>query len=176
MTCEMIHQRGPKVVHDHQTCFACRPDGHKSNIEPLLTPGVFYPKCSLLVKSKDGCEPYSLLTDIEAEKDRIVAVTKCDVDLTETTEADNCPIGVYTNIGLDPNYMCWPEGATAEQIEMLSRTFKDCIWFINRFTCTEVPDELRYLLQDKEVAAKRTKVTTEVAVPVEQPDTTEDGE
>lgn len=164
--CEMRHERGPKVIHDHQTCFACRPDGHKPGIEPLLTPGVFYPKCSLLVRPVDDCEPLTLLADIATEKDRIIGVTKCDVDLTEVTEADNYPCGIYTNIGLDPNYICWPEGATAEQIDMLQRTMKGCVWFVNRFTCTEVPAELQYLLQTKTAATAKLAVKTEKEVPV----------
>lgn len=165
--CQMVHQRGPKVIHDHQSCIACRESGgRKTNIEPLLAPGVFYSKCTLLVRPENACEPLTALADIDAEKDRIVAVTKCDIDLTDTTAADNCGMSVLTNVGLDPNYLCWPEGATAEQIDMLMRTSKDCIWFVKRFTCTEVPPELQYLLESKVVANQKSDATSANAVPL----------
>lgn len=157
--CKAEVERSPKVIHDHQTCFACRPDGHKSSIQPLLTPGVFYPKCSLLVEPVDGCEPLTLLADPATEKDRIIAVTKCDIDLTEVLEADNIPCGVYTNIGLDPDYVCWPDGVTVDDIDLLVRNMKGCIWFIRRESCTPVPEALRYKLEGSEAVAQvRTSV------------------
>lgn len=163
--CQAKHERLPAKIHDHQTCFACRPDGHKQNIEPLLTPGVFYPKCALLVEPEVGCEPLTLLVDVDKEKDRIVAVTSCDVDLTLTTEEENCPTGVYTNIALDPNYICWPEGTTKEQVDALQRTMKGCVWFINRMTCSVVPPELQYLLETKTAAKAQNAVKTLEAAP-----------
>jgi hypothetical protein len=162
----MLHERGPKTVIDHQTCFACR-SNVKPAIQPMLAAGVFYPKCSLLVKPEEGCEPLTLLADIETEKDRIVAVTSCDVDLTEVSEADNCPTTVYTNIGLDSTYICWPEGATAEQIDLLERTKKGCVWFIKRSMCTPVPAQFAHLLETKEVASSKLGVAVQTAVPTQ---------
>ncbi len=158
MSCEIQNTTGPKVIHDHQTCIACRPDDHKCGIEPLLTPGLFYDKCTLLVRPEGAKEPLTPLADLDAECDRIVAVTKCDVDLTEVTEGTNYPCGVLTNIGLDPNYICWPETATAEQIDRLVRNMKGCIWFVNRFHCTPVPPEMQHLLETKKVAEQKAGV------------------
>lgn len=167
MSCEIETKTGPKQVYDHQTCIACRHDTPvKCGITPLLTPGVLYEKCTLLVKPEEGCEPLTALADIDAEKDRIVAVVGCEIDLTETTEEDNCPMGVLTNVGLDANYICWPEGATAEQIDMLERNLKGCIWFETRRHCTPVPDEFSHLLQTKEAVKAKVDVKTEAKVPV----------
>lgn len=165
MTNQIVHQRGPKVIHDHQTCFACRPGEHKPSFTPYLTPGILYQKCSLVVRPEEGCEPLLPLTSIEKEKDRIVGVIPCDVDLTNTVAADNCPITVYTNIGLDPNYVCWPAGSTEEQIDMLVRNLKDCIWFINRFHCSALPDQLAEHLDLNTLEKSKLDVKTSTSVP-----------
>lgn len=160
MTKQAIHERGPKQIFDHQSCFACRPSEHKGQIEPKLKGGLFYPLCSLVISGADGaCEPALPLTDIATQKDRIIGVMPCEVDLTDTDE--NCATTVLTHIGLDPNYMCWPENATEEQIDMLIRTFKDCVWFINRTHCSPIPDDLAApALASKQIAQAKAEVGT----------------
>lgn len=160
MTKQAIHERGPKQIFDHQNCFACRPTEHKGQIEPKLSHGHVYPICSLVISAADGaCEPALPLTDIKTQKDRIIGVMPCDVDLTDTDV--DCPTTVLTHIGLDPNYMCWPDNATEEEIDMLIRNFKDCVWFINRVHCSPIPDDLApAALASKQLSEAKAQVGT----------------
>ncbi len=161
MGCKILSTTGPLVIHDHQTCIACRAEYVPGSIQILLQPGIYYPKCTLIVEPEGvDCEPGKPIENVKAEKKRIVGVTTCDIDLRDVTEKDNEPCGIGTNMGLDPNYMCWPAGTPKADIDQLCRTAKGCIWFINRMHCSEVPDEFAYLLETKEVAKARAEIKT----------------
>ena len=141
---------GVKTVIDQAGPFTCL--DHVKYIEPLLTPGVFYPKGSLIIAPEGSPEPGSLIENVATQKDRIIGVTPCEIDLTEFTAADNKPCRLWYNVGLDANYICWPAGTTAAQVDVMVRTCKGCIWFDTRITCSEIPDEFLYQLQTKKVA------------------------
>lgn len=169
MSCMIINETGPLQVYDHQSCIACRHDiPVQCGIQPLLTPGIYYPKCALIVRPEEGKEPATILMDIEAECDRIIGVTTCAHDLRDETEI--CPIGIGTNMGLDAKYMCWPEGTTAEQIDMLVRNKKGCIWFIERTQCSPVPEEFKHLLETKESVKAAAQITTYKLAPTAKPE------
>ena len=156
---------GVKTVFDHASPFTCLAE--VKYIEPMLTPGVFYPKGSLIVAPETGTEPGSLIQSVEKQKHLIIGVTPCDIDLTETTEADNQPCRLWYNVGLDANYVCWPAVTTAAQIDVMVRTCKGCVWFETRMSCTEVPDEFLYQLQTEKTAKTQNASTAKTvnAVP-----------
>ena len=162
----MEQYSGTKMVYDPQGPFICLKN--LGYIYPKLKVGVFYPKGSLIIQPEDGSEPYCLIESLPKQKHLIVGVTPCDYDLTETTEADCQPCTIWTGVGLDANYTCWPEGATADQIDLLVRTCKGCVSFITRFNCSEVPKELEYQLQTKSLAktANESSAKSSTSVPV----------
>lgn len=147
MSCKIEMHVGEKVVHDHTPLITCRYAG-KRNIMPMLTPGVCYEAGTILVQPEAACEPVTALADIDAEKDRICGILECAVDLTEETEP--CPITLTINAEVNTDRVCWPEGVTDEQVDMLRRTAKGCLCFTKLEYCTPVPPDFADRLETKE--------------------------
>lgn len=166
--------QGDKTVFDLTSCFACI-DGAKNSIYPYLQAGVFYPKCSLIIKPTSG-EIHTLATDVVAQKDRIVGVTPCDIDLTNVSQADAEPQCIWTHIGVDATYMCWPAGTTKDQISMMVRLCKDCVWFTQSKHCDPIPEDMAHLAPSTAAAVPSTAVPVSQAVDLTQLESTQEDE